>query len=100
VATWIQQHKILVFMICLAATVFVLCKLFPPFEEKIVKRILAGISIVLVALTYFTVVALTAIMFKLLRRRLLPDFRKDNPSSYWTGREKTDPTLDYLKRQF
>ncbi|KPL09375.1 hypothetical protein AMJ85_06725 [candidate division BRC1 bacterium SM23_51] len=70
------------------------------FQIKLPKRIMAAISIVLVALAYVTVVALTAIGFKVLHRRLLPDLRKQKPATYWTKREKTDSTLDYLKRQF
>jgi len=67
---------------------------------RIGKYILAGVSIVLVAASYFTVVALTAIGFKLSGRRLLPDFRRKHPTTYWTKREETAPTLDYLRRQF
>jgi len=72
----------------------------PPLGKKVSKRILAAVSVGMVALSYFTVVALTAIAFRLFGRRLLPDFRKKNPSSYWTEREKAKPTLDSLKRQF
>jgi hypothetical protein len=67
---------------------------------RISKYILAGISIVLVGISYFTVVAATAIIFKITGRRLLPDFRRKNAATYWTKREETAPTLDYLKRQF
>lgn len=70
------------------------------FQIRLPKRVMAGISIVLVALTYVTVVALTAIGFKAFRRRLLPDYRKQKPPTYWITREKVEPTLDYLKRQF
>jgi len=97
---WVRQHWILAGIICFVAANVIVAKVYPPYEEKVLKRILAGISIVLVAATYLTVFALTALSFKVLRRRLLPNDQRRNDPTYWTKREKTEPTLDYLKRQF
>jgi hypothetical protein len=69
--------------------------------RHISKFLLVAISMALVVFTYFTVIALTALGFRATGRRLLPDARKaQSAPTYWTHREKTDPTLDYLRRQF
>jgi len=99
-AAWIGEHGFWVILLCVVVTILILRKVYPPFEEKVLKRFLAGIFIVLIAVIYFTAFALTAIGFKVLRGRRLPDFRGKNPKTYWTEREKAEPSLHYLKRQF
>jgi hypothetical protein len=69
-------------------------------RTRLGKRLLAGLSIALVTLSYVTVFALTAILMKLLGRRLLPAPRRGNESpSYWTEHKKVEPTLENLRRQ-
>jgi len=101
---WLLEHPAIMVFLCGLALILLselVDRIFElPFQIKLPKRLLAAISIVLVTTTYFTVFALTAIGFRARGRRLLPDFRKNNPKTYWTEREKTEPTLDYLKRQF
>ena len=99
VLSYILAHKFLFFIVILVIYA-ALTLLWDWFEEKVSRRVFAGLSLVLVTLVYCTVFALTALGFKVRGRRLLPDFRKTHPLTYWTDREKTEPTLEYLKRQF
>jgi hypothetical protein len=106
---WALHHRFWAVMIVIAAVTltelivdFVCDRLFHrPIGRHISKFLLVAVSMAMVVLTYFTVVALTALGFKAAGRRLLPDMRKaQSASSYWTKREKAEPTLDSLKRQF
>jgi len=105
-AQWLSkqwdEHPHLVVLVCIIATILILREVYPPFEEKVLKRIMAGISVVIVAVVYFTAFALTAIGLKALGKRLLRDPRngKKEPKTYWCEREKIKPDMDYLKRQF
>ena len=95
-------------MLCIAS-VILSCELFDrvyskatgrPHVLQLGRRILAVLSVILVALSYVTVFALTAIGMKLFGKSSLPEPKKDASDSYWSDREKIDPSLDYLKRQF
>jgi uncharacterized membrane protein len=70
------------------------------YRFRIGKTLVWIVSLVLVVVTYFTVVAVTAIYMKLLGRHLLPEGMRPAARTYWSDREKVNPTLDYLKRQF
>jgi hypothetical protein len=101
-----DNHALLV-MLCIAAVVLLsllfdllLGKLGAMFRLHLPKRIMAILSIVLVAITYFTVVAATAIAFKALRRSPLSNPSANPSGTYWAEREKSEATLEYLKRQF
>ncbi len=106
---WFEHHYILTSIICFFLLVALLDQLIPrlsaavgrPIHPQLGKRIFAGLSLALIVLTYFTVIALTALGFKALGRRLLPHPKADpNAETYWRKREKTEPTLEYLKKQF
>jgi len=101
---WVREHWLWSIFICFGivmGTLSLFSLRYPILKEKILKRILSGFSVVVIALAYFTVFALTAIGFKALGRRLLPNPGKNKDGkTYWCKREKIEPTLDYLKRQF
>ena len=73
------------------------------FFLKVVKwiagRIGALITIMLLTVVYCTIFALTAILLKLSGKRLLPDCKKGT-QTYWLPKEKIDPTMDFMRRQF
>ncbi|MBM3333797.1 hypothetical protein FJY63_03965 [Candidatus Sumerlaeota bacterium] len=105
---WVMRHPFLAIVIALVTLTVaesladeLSARLFHrPLGKRIGKAIFVAISVTLLVAAYFTVVALTALAFRLLRKRLLPDFRNKNVRSYWREREKTEPTLDYVRRQF
>ncbi len=53
-----------------------------------------------IAIAYWTVVAVTAVMVRALGRRLLPEAGRDSVGSYWTQRPPFAHTLRDLRRQF
>ena len=54
---------------------------------------------VLFALLYILLFAPTALIAKLLGKRFLERFEKPS-ETYFLPKERTDPTLDYLRRQW
>ncbi len=73
------------------------------FFLKVVKwigrRIGAVITILLLTVVYCTIFALTAILLKLSGKRLLPACKKGT-QTYWLPKEKIEPTMDFMRRQF
>ena len=92
---WLKEHWIWAIFMVLAASAlfshFVLHLEWP-------KRVLTYVSVVLVAITYFTFFAATAVIMKILGKRLLPEPKEEQPT-YWSEREKTEPTMEFMKKQ-
>jgi len=99
-----EAHRGSVIALSIASTGITLALLglkYHAIRDVILLPILVGLSMVLVVLTYVTVFAATAIALRIVGRRLLPDPQKMRSGpTYWTAREQTQPTLEYLKRQF
>jgi hypothetical protein len=57
------------------------------------------ITTILLTLIYCSVFALTAILLRLSRKRLLPAFKKE-AQTYWLPKEKIEPTMESMRRQF
>ena len=103
---WLLEHRFFLVIVCIAAVMGVSAlidwinrQLAVHFQIRMPHRILVVISTILVVLTYCTVFALTAAYMRLRGRRLLPQTRREATSTYWTEREKIEPTLDSLRRQ-
>jgi hypothetical protein len=62
-------------------------------------KIGAVITTILLMVVYCTIFALTAIILKLSGKRLLPGYKK-GIQSYWVPKEKIEPTMDFMRRQF
>lgn len=102
---WLLEHRFILVVICIASVMLLfhavdlaLARLGVPFQFKLPHRILALLTLLVVTLIYFTFFGITAIFVKLTGKRLLARPGRDDPS-YWMEREKTDATLEYMKRQ-
>lgn len=62
-------------------------------------KIGALVTVILLTLVYCTIFALTAIFLKLSGKSLLPAYKKGT-QSYWVPKEKIEPTMDFMRRQF
>lgn len=108
-AEWASQHLFLAIGLCIASVVaffeiiidrLVLGLLLKKSVRlRVGKRLLAAVSVVLVAITYFTAIAATAVVMKLAGRRLLSHTKKGNSPTYWVEREQSEPSLEKLRRQ-
>ncbi|MCD6385570.1 hypothetical protein J7M23_07295 [Candidatus Sumerlaeota bacterium] len=67
--------------------------------QKGAERVLKIWSVVFLTLTYFTVFAFTAIILKMLGKRHLIAFKR-NQDSYWLPRPEMKHTIEEMKRQF
>lgn len=103
---WLLKHRPVLVILCVATIIGVsalidllLRRLGFPFQIRLPHRILALVSTILVALVYCTFFAITAVVMKLLGRRLLPRPSKEGTPTYWTEHQKIEPTLESLKHQ-
>jgi hypothetical protein len=64
------------------------------------KKIAHVQAIIILTLFYFLVIGLFSVIIRLLGRDLLNKKWKDNKTSYWTEKEKTEINLEIARRQF
>jgi hypothetical protein len=107
VIDWLLAHRPVLVMLCIAAVIltsmlvdYILGKMDVSFRLDLPIRIMAILSLVLVTIAFFTVVAVTSILFKIRGRSPLSLVSQATGTTYWTERGQSDPTLEYLKRQF
>ncbi|GAB4312341.1 MAG: hypothetical protein Kow0059_02810 [Candidatus Sumerlaeia bacterium] len=68
------------------------------FVDGILQGFFRILTKIVLGLCFFTVFALTAIILKLMGKRLLPGF-PDGTDSYWLPKEPIDLSLERITRQ-